>query len=250
LFEENIPPTGVRLRLLADESTARRERLQKLSSNQGWKCVVRPGTDAPLADFLSPFVERNTSVASRPGNQIFVCNNSRKGTTKSFIGKNVSQSSDRQQVVGNLVADVDFQNWLKQECQQRDLQLFDFNGALELRFCLLQLNRLNEEHSTGDRIESVRTGRSPLFRSGRGGSPPRLLISNGFDPDDPRDSLLCLEAADEAGELKYQAPTGALTDIYQSVTCERLPSMIESEDLTVWVYQGHGAANRSSGEPR
>ena len=249
LLEENMSPIGVRLRLLADESDARRERLQKLSSGQGWKCIVRPETDAPLADFLSPFVIRNKS-SSWQGNQIIVCNNSRKSTTRSFIEKNVIQPSAQQQVVASLVADAEFQTWLNQECQLRDLELFVFNGALELRFCLLQLNRLHQEYSTGDRIESVQIGRDPLFRAGKGGAPSRLLITNGFDPDDARDSLLCLEAADEAGELKHQAPAGALTNIYQSVTCERLPSMIESEDLTAWVYQGHGAAELGLQESR
>jgi hypothetical protein len=249
LFKGDVPPTGVTLRLLADESAERRERWQKLSSSQGWKCVVRPETDAPLADFLSPFVIRNTTTQGT-GNRIIVCNNSRKSTTSSFMEKNVSQSSEQYQVVANLVADSNFQHWLDEECLRRGLELFVFNGALELRFSLLQLNHRSQENIAGGRIEVVRVGPNPLFGAGRGNALPRLLITNGFDPNDARDSLLCLEAADEAGELNHQAPASAIVQIYQSVTCERLPSMIESEDLTAWVYQGHGAADVGLQESR
>jgi hypothetical protein len=249
LFEANSAPSGATLRVMADESYERRLRLQLLASNHAWKCVVRPATDAPLAEFLAPFVSREAPALSED-NRIIVCTNSRKSTTKSFIEKNVIRRSGTHQVVANLVADSDFQHWLDGECNKRGLELLDFGGVLELRFSLVRLNHLSPHSAAGDRMEVVKVAPPALFTAERVAATPRLLVTNGFDPDDPRDSLLCLEAADEAGELKHQAPPGARTDIYQSVTCERLPGMIESADLTAWVYQGHGDGARGLQESR
>jgi hypothetical protein len=249
LFEGRSAPSGAMLRVLADEASERRRRLQRLSGIHAWKCVVRPETDALLAEFLTPFVSRDAPALSSD-NRIIVCTNSRKPTTRSFIEKNVTRRTGTRQVVANLVADADFQRWLDAECNLRRIDLLDFGGVLELRFSLVRLNHLNPYYSGEDRIEMVPVAPSTLFNAERVGGTPRLLVTNGFDPNDTRDSILCLEAADEAGELKHQSPPDALTDIYQSVTCERLPGMVESADLTVWVYQGHGDGERGLQESR
>lgn len=238
LFDSQTLPTGSILRVLADADSERRKRLESLFTGRSWKCVVRPQTDAPLADFLKPFVTQSRPAEMR-GNRIIVCNNSRQSTSRSFITKNVAHHTSDKTVVANLVADTNFHRWLTDECERKHLELFEFSGALELRFVLMRLNQFDQYSSVIDRLESVQVKSNPIFNTVRT-DPPCLLITNAFDPTNAGDYMLCLEAADEAGELKHGSPNGTLVEIYQSISCDRFPSMLEAQILTAWVYQGHG----------